>query len=169
MTAVPKLVEGGFVMSFFAMLLLMSISTGQVQVAYAGGKSPYESGYDHGCDDADISDPDDRYINQPERGPSFHTDAFMRGYNAGFNACSEGDSTPSPRSPGGGGGINWMQICRDFDQYIAEPCGTLVTSDNRLTLEGVRVLACFVGAPVALLYPELLAARSMCAGGNNFP
>jgi hypothetical protein len=36
--------------------------------------SPYASGYDHGCDDADISDRDNRYINQPEKGPSFHTD-----------------------------------------------------------------------------------------------
>src|SRR5215203_2848029 len=58
----------------------------------ASSKSPYESGYDHGCDDADISDPDDRYINQPEKGPSFHTDEFMRGYNDGYDACSGGGS-----------------------------------------------------------------------------
>jgi hypothetical protein len=32
----------------------------------------------------------DRYINQPERGPSFHTDEFMRGYNSGYNVCSGG-------------------------------------------------------------------------------
>jgi hypothetical protein len=30
--------------------------------------SPYDSGYNHGCNDARISDPDDRYINQPEKG-----------------------------------------------------------------------------------------------------
>src|SRR5688572_19402047 len=33
----------------------------------------YNSGYNHGCDDAGISDPDERYYYQPERGPSFHT------------------------------------------------------------------------------------------------
>src|SRR5215204_2237406 len=58
----------------------------------ASSKSPYESGYDHGCDDADISDPDDRYINQPEKGPSFHTDEFMDGYDTGFNDCSDGET-----------------------------------------------------------------------------
>jgi hypothetical protein len=48
----------------------------------------YDSGREHGCDDANISNPSDRYINQPGKGPSFHTGAFMDGYNAGFNACS---------------------------------------------------------------------------------
>jgi hypothetical protein len=167
-TLIPKLIGFSLAISSFTFMLIMSTFVTYIQLAYAGGKSPYESGYDHGCDDARISDPSDRYINQPERGPSFHTEAFMRGYDAGFSDCSGG---------GGGGDnpsssardINWMQVCQDFDQYIAEPCSSLVTSDNRLTLEGVRVLACFVGAPVALLYPELLAARCMCAGGNNFP
>src|SRR5215208_6811441 len=70
--------------SFFVLIFI----TAQTQVVYAGSKSPYQSGYDHGCDDADISDPNDRYINQPEKGPSFHTDEFMRGYNAGYDACS---------------------------------------------------------------------------------
>jgi hypothetical protein len=69
----------------------------QIQVAYAGGKSPYESGYDHGCDDAGLSDPSDRYINQLERGPSFHTEDFMRGYYDGVDGCSDenGGSTSS--------------------------------------------------------------------------
>ena len=55
----------------------------------------YDSGYDHGCDDVGISDPDDRYINQPEKGPSFHTGTFMRGYNDGFDACSGTDDSSS--------------------------------------------------------------------------
>jgi hypothetical protein len=33
--------------------------------------SPYDSGYDHGCDDAGISDSSDYYVNQPEKGPHF--------------------------------------------------------------------------------------------------
>ena len=48
-------------------MLMMSIFAGQVQLIYAGGKSPYESGYDHGCDDAGLS-PSDRYINEPGKG-----------------------------------------------------------------------------------------------------
>jgi hypothetical protein len=56
----------------------------------ASSDSPYRSGYDHGCDDASISDPSERYINLPEKGPSFHTGEFMNGYYDGFNACSDG-------------------------------------------------------------------------------
>jgi hypothetical protein len=55
-----------------------------------------------GCDDADISDPDDRYINQPEKGPSFHTNEFMRGYNDGYDECSNGgdsDGSGSSNEP----------------------------------------------------------------------
>jgi hypothetical protein len=57
--------------------------------------SPYDSGYDHGCDGAKIPNPSDRYINQPEKGPSFHTDEFMNGYNDGYNACYSGGSSTS--------------------------------------------------------------------------
>jgi len=54
----------------------------------------YDFGYDHGCDDAGIADPSDRYINQPESGPAFHTNEFMDGYNDGFVECSTGNSNP---------------------------------------------------------------------------
>ena len=57
-------------------------------VVFASESSPYDSGYDHGCDDARMSDPDDRYINQPEKGPSRHTGAFIQRYDDGFDACS---------------------------------------------------------------------------------
>jgi hypothetical protein len=57
---------------------------------YASNESPYNSGYDHGCNDAEISNPSERYINQPGKGPSFHTGEFMNGYHNGFNACSDG-------------------------------------------------------------------------------
>lgn len=59
----------------------------------ASESSPYESGYDHGCDDAGISDPDDRYINQPEKGPAFHTQEFMSGYDDGFELCEQNIKT----------------------------------------------------------------------------
>jgi hypothetical protein len=52
---------------------------------------PYDSGFMHGCSDAKISDPADRYINQPKQGPSFHTSKFMEGYNGAFDDCSDPD------------------------------------------------------------------------------
>ena len=74
-----------FILTILALIPQMQI---QVQGEDPIAKSPYESGYDHGCSDSGISDFSDRYINQPERDPSFHTDEFMRGYDAGYNACS---------------------------------------------------------------------------------
>ena len=40
------------------------------------------SGYSCGCSDAQISN-SDRYINQPQKGPSYHSKAYE-----GFNSCS---------------------------------------------------------------------------------
>jgi hypothetical protein len=73
--------------------------------ASGSSKSPNGSGYDHGCDDADISDPDDRYINQPEKGPSLHTNEFMRGYNTGYYSCS-GDGNNEDNDPCNYHGLN---------------------------------------------------------------
>src|SRR5688572_1717279 len=75
------------------LLLSVSFSALQLQTVEASSISPYDSGYDHGCDDADISDPDDRYINQPGKGPSFHTDEFMSGYDNGYDNCSISSSS----------------------------------------------------------------------------
>jgi hypothetical protein len=79
------------------LLSAASLDVFQTESVNASSKSPYESGFDHGCDDADISDPDERYINQPEKGPSFHTDEFMDGYDNGFDSCS-GDNDGSERA-----------------------------------------------------------------------
>jgi hypothetical protein len=62
----------------------------------SGKKSPYDSGYNHGCSDARISDYSDRYINQYEKGPAFHTNEFMRGYNSGYDSCSGSNNVSSP-------------------------------------------------------------------------
>ena len=64
----------------------------------------YDSGHDHRCYDAGISNPDDRYINQPEKGPAFHTGRFMDGYNNGFNACSGNSRGGNGGSEEDGGG-----------------------------------------------------------------
>jgi hypothetical protein len=81
----------GFPILFFSTLLVLTaVTASQMQFATGSSTSPYQSGYNHGCSDARISDPSDRYINEPGKGPSFHTNEFMSGYNAGFNACAGG-------------------------------------------------------------------------------
>ena len=74
--------------SFLAMILALLGSQMHTVDGLSIVKSPFESGYGHGCSDADITDFSDRYINQPGKGPNFHTDEFMLGYDRGFNACS---------------------------------------------------------------------------------
>ena len=52
--------------------------------------------------------------------------------------------------------------------YIIEPCGTLVTPDGYgLTTEGLRVLACFAGGALVLIYPQLAAYSYMCEQGGG--
>ena len=61
-------------------------------------KSPFDSGYDHGCSDARKS-PDDRYINEDGKGPDNHTDEFMDGYNDGYNSCSGSGNVEQQQQP----------------------------------------------------------------------
>ena len=65
-------------------LLIIVNRIGQL-IIYAA--SAPTSGYSRGCSDSQISNLADRYINQPEKGPSFHSNAFMQAYHDGFNAC----------------------------------------------------------------------------------
>jgi hypothetical protein len=125
---------------------LFVIITGYAPTANASSKSPYESGYDHGCDDADISDPDDRYINQPEKGPSFHTNEFMRGYNDGYDSCSEQDAdddSSGDSSPSSNGGIveDVLDACQEILDKSRDEC-------TEMGLIGAcDLLAPAVGAP----------------------
>jgi hypothetical protein len=73
-----------FLIIFSFLLPSMMVTSASMTNA---SSDPYDSGYDHGCNDAGISDPSDRYINQPEKGPSFHTDIFMQGYYDGYDEC----------------------------------------------------------------------------------
>jgi hypothetical protein len=74
------------------LILALSLTAILDSSAFASEESPYDSGYDHGCDDARISDPDDRYINQGGKGPNNHTNEFMNGYNDGYDSCGGGSS-----------------------------------------------------------------------------
>jgi hypothetical protein len=80
-----------YVATFSIMLGILTMLTIHSQLGEPVYAAAHTSGYNHGCSDAQISNPSDRYINQPEKGSSFHSDAFMQAYNEGFDACS-GDS-----------------------------------------------------------------------------
>lgn len=91
-----------FSVTMFTFVLIFSAP---LPFVLASSKSPYDSGFDHGCDDAGISDPSEQYINQPEKGPDYHTSEFMDGYYTGLNSCSSGsnqfesDEAKTERSP----------------------------------------------------------------------
>jgi hypothetical protein len=61
----------------------------------------YRSGYSHGCSDSKVSDTSERYINQPGKGPGYHTNEFLRGYNDGFESCSGENNSLSPSTSKG--------------------------------------------------------------------
>jgi hypothetical protein len=150
---------------------------GSITSVFASNEDPYDSGYNHGCDDADL-DAEDRYINEPGKGPSHHTERFMDGYNDGFDACGDNNSNSGSDSDFIGrnfgesgdesgecyydGVLNWGKACNDLDNFISEPCDDLVTSDGlALTAEGKEVLervACQGGALVsAVLTSNVIA------------
>jgi hypothetical protein len=134
-------------------LILMGLVSVTNPIAYASSDA-YDSGYDHGCDDAGISDPSDRYYNQPERGPAFHTEAFNSGYEDGFNACSRGGPDESqreiPQIPQEDsvqprrGGMDWNNVCNSLQQagVLLQSCNELVNSDGSFTQEGERAYGC---------------------------
>lgn len=130
---------------FLTFILILSVP---LLGAFASSKSPYESGYDHGCDDAGISDPSNRYINQPEKGPSFHTSEFMNGYNNGYDSCSNDfnsertyqyDSSAQSRSQG----TTIEDLCNQYHNALQlnGPCSDYVQG-NELQGPGAFFIAC---------------------------
>jgi len=116
-------------------LLLTYLIAISVSTTYASN-DPYDSGYDHGCNDARILDPSDRYINQPEKGPSFHTDAFMQGYYDGYDICTNNSTEDTPPAPEAGSFK--MDATIDFDrQAILEEDGNNL-GDTWFTINGQR-------------------------------
>lgn len=113
--------------------LLPSLMITYVSITYASN-DPYDSGYDHGCNDAGILDPSDRYINQPDKGPSFHTDAFMQGYYDGFDSCTNNaENIPSHEE------TFKIDATIDFDRHaILEADGNNLVGDAWFTINGQR-------------------------------
>ena len=110
----------GLVVSLVGFVVVTAI-LGFVTTHVKAEKSPYDSGHSHGCSDAG-EDPDDRYINEKGKGPSFHTNEFMNGYNDGYNDCSGSSS--------GGGNENYL------DNDNANSNANSNRNDNRLCIIG---------------------------------
>ena len=91
--------KSGALITLLAILCFSIISSSSSSY----GKS---DGYEHGCNDAGISDKASRYINQPEAGPSLHSDEFMHGYNDGFDACSSSNDNSNMEDDGWTGDTN---------------------------------------------------------------
>lgn len=130
--------------------------------AYASESSAYESGRDHGCDDARLN-PSDRYINEPGKGPSFHTSEFMSGYYDGLNSCGGGgggrDDGGQP-PPSQTQGFDWFAACQAAHLVLGlqTPCNELVNPDNTLTDQGDKVLLCYGGGLLLALKTGGLSA-----------
>lgn len=135
------------------MLLLVtsSIVPFTITNVEASSKSPYESGYDHAQDDCGL-DTEDRYINQPGKGPSHHTERFMDGYNAGIADCDNGDddgsgngdSDPNSGSSSSRGSVNWENLCIRFGDRIdisSNECSRYADG-TQLTQAGEDFLVC---------------------------
>ena len=127
----------------FPMLLVVIPTIPSVPLAH--GSSPYDSGYNHGCDDAGLS-ASDRYINEEGKGPSFHTDEFMSGYNDGFQSCGGSSSGGDDSDSGSDDSGSRSDVIRDF-------CSALNRGDY-VAAEGI--LAYFSYGSVSL------AARALC-------
>ena len=145
--------------TFSILLGILTMLTVQSQLGQPIYAAAHTSGYKHGCSDAQISDPSERYINQPEKGPDFHTDAFNQAYNEGFNACSgssnsdNNDNSGSTDQTSGNNdngnfvqshntGMDYTGICSKLQPVLVNSCDTLVNSDGSLTSDGTHAMHC---------------------------
>ena len=78
----------GILVTFTILMLYSPIS---IQSNFTFAQSASEStGYNHGCSDGKISDPNQRFLNQPGNGPENQNEQFRNDYIKGFNDCYGG-------------------------------------------------------------------------------
>jgi len=86
----------------------------------------YKSGFKHGQEDAKITDESKRYTNQPEKGPSFHSNNFNAGYKDGFG----GGSGPGPVTPPGPTGDGNVDENGQLMIYPSKQGGKVITKHD---------------------------------------
>lgn len=75
---------------YVGLIFLVLSYPAYIQFEFASAQNRFQSGYDHGCSDGQIPIYHKRYLNQPQKGPEFHTTDFMKGYTQGFAECYTG-------------------------------------------------------------------------------
>lgn len=123
--------------TIFLLLITTAVNFSIVSPGSAGSAmtESYDSGYDHGCHNARISNPSDRYISQPGKGSSFHTNEFMDGYNDGFYMCSSGTNNPDSDYPDYFLDENLSSssdIGRDGNVTLGAECGMRLLNDDQV-------------------------------------
>ncbi|MGB7635562.1 MAG: hypothetical protein WBL68_17725, partial [Nitrososphaeraceae archaeon] len=109
------------------------------------------------CTDVGISDLSDRYINQPGKGPSFHTNEFMDGYNDGFYVCSSGTNNPDSDYPDYflDENLSSSDISRDGDVTLGVECQMCLLNDDQL-FQQLSEHQCFTSIAVLNLGGSIL-------------
>lgn len=87
--------KASFMVAFIVCTLTVLSSFSMIQVQ---AKSPYDSGYDHGCSDVNLPY-EEQYSSQPGKGPEHHTDEFNQGYDDGYVGCSGAYVVPDSEVP----------------------------------------------------------------------
>jgi hypothetical protein len=108
----------GFVIITAALIIISAASLGTIHNAMAKG-TPWQAGYDHGCSDAQLPF-SARYINQPGKGPQFHTQEFMSGYNAAFSGCSSESSPVASNVGDNSGSSSSSQFKQGFANGVSD-------------------------------------------------
>jgi hypothetical protein len=131
------------IVAFFLIFLIAStVAATLVPYADASSKSPYDSGYDHGCEDSEL-DQEDRYINELGKGAAYHTDEFMDGYREGYDKCKNELDTEGSASPRGSvSGDEWFDEGYEdgkdnpFSQDKYDECGGSQGAGNNAYYNG---------------------------------
>ena len=118
-----------------ALIVVVAASLGIIQSAIAKKGTPFQAGFDHGCNDAKVTF-SARYINQPGKGPGFHTQEFMSGFNSGFSSCSgKGSTVSSNIASSSSNGTSSSVFKQGYEKGVAD--AKLTTPITGLTTDNV--------------------------------
>ena len=128
--------KSGLSIAVVALIVVAAASLGIMQGVIAKKGTPFQAGYDHGCNDAKVTF-SVRYINQPGKGSNFHTQEFMSGYNRGFSTCGgKASAVASNVASSSSSNITLSPLYKQgYQKGVAD--AKLVTPTARLTTDNV--------------------------------
>jgi hypothetical protein len=126
--------KSGLSIAVVALIVVAAASLGIMQGVIAKKGTPFQAGYDHGCNDAKVTF-SVRYINQPGKGSNFHTQEFMSGYSRGFSTCS-GKASDVASNVGSSSNVTLSPLYKQgYQKGVAD--AKLVTPTVGLTTDNV--------------------------------